>query len=269
MKSAYIFLLGLLLAASILGAAEKTPPLVAVEEGVFFDGIEGLLKKAPKTDGWQFTPDEPIVITEKITVPAGTVLDMLPCSVLEQMTTLAGEENQLRIELSALFTNYKHKNHLFSVFFLPIKDGIEPPEQPAEPDLNETEKAESDEPQEPESIIPTEILKQIKANKAPDLKKFQQIAEVTGDIHLIGRAGFLSKTNGSYTFSPDAFGQNIDSKQFMLLPNTMLATAEKEMAREPGKERYNVSGLVTVYKEKTYMLLRRANRTYTHGNFTP
>ncbi|OQY04419.1 MAG: hypothetical protein B6I25_06935 [Planctomycetales bacterium 4572_13] len=183
------------------------------------------------------------------------------------MTTLAGEENQLRIELSALFTKYKHTNHLFSVYFLPIKDGALPPEPEVVPD--EAENTEPDEPQEPESIIPTKILKQIKANKAPDLKKFMQIAEVTGDIHLIGRAGFLSKTNSSYTFSPDGFGRNIDSKQFVLLGNSMLAAAEKEMAREPGRERYSVSGLVTEYKGKIYMLLRRANRTYTHGNFTP
>ena len=266
MKSAYLLLPALLIAASVFGAAKKATPTVMVEEGAFFDSVEGLLKKKPNTDLWQFTPDEPIEITEKITVPAGTPLEMLPCSVLEQMTTLAGKENQLRIELSALFTQYKHTNHLFSVYFLPIKDGVAPPEPETVPDKT---KDTEPEPQEPESIIPTEILKQIKANKSPDLKKFQQIAEVTGDIHLIGRAGFLSKTNGSYTFSPDAFGRNIDSKQFVLLGNSMLATAEKAMAREPGRERYNVSGLITTYKGKTYMLLRRAKRTYTHGNFTP
>ncbi|MCD6174450.1 MAG: hypothetical protein J7K65_01610 [Planctomycetes bacterium] len=265
MKSAY--LLGLLITASVFGAVKKTP-MPFVEEGAFFDGVEGLLKKTPDTDSWRFVPDEPIVITDKITIPAGTPLEMLPCSVLEQMTTLAGEENQIHIELSALFTNYKHKNYLFSVYFLPIKDDTEPLESPAEPDPDKPEKAEP-EPQEPESIIPTEILKQIKANKAPDLKKFQQIAQVTGDIHLIGRAGYLSKANGSYTFSPDGFGRNIDSKQFILLGNSMLAAAEKQMAAEPGQERYSISGLVTEYKGKTYMLLRRANRTYTHGNFTP
>jgi len=265
MKSAY--LLALLIAASVFGAAQKPAPTVMVEEGAFIDGVEGLLKKEPKTDLWQFVPDEPIEITDKITVPAGTPLQMLPCSVLEQMTTLAGEENQLRIELSALFTRYKHSNYLFGVFFLPIKDGPAPPEPAPDAENDETENTEP-KAQEPDSIIPTEILKQIKANKAPDLKKFQQIVEVTGDIHLIGRAGFLSKTNGRYTFSPDGFGRNIDSKQFVLLGNSMLATAEKQMAREPGRERYNVSGLVTVYKGKTYMLLRRASRTYTHGNFT-
>ena len=265
MKSVY--LLVLLITVSVFGTAKKPSSPMIVEEGAFIDGVEGLLKKEPNTDLWHFVPDEPIEITDKITIPAGTPLEMLPCSVLEQMAGLADKENQLRIELSALFTRYEHSNYLFSVFFLPIKDGNTQPEPPAEPDSNESENVEP-EPQEPESIIPTEILKQMKANKAPDLKKFQQIAEVTGDIHLIGRAGFLSKTNDSYNFSPDAFGRNIDNTQFVLLPNSMLAKAEKEMAREPGRERYNVSGLVTVYKGKTYMLLRRAYRTYTHGNFT-
>lgn len=263
MKSVYLF--GLLIAASVFGAAIKTPSPVTVEEGAFFDGIEGLLEKDPDTYLWHFIPDEPIKITDEITVSAGRPLEMLPCSVLEQMTSLAGKEEELRIKLSALFTQYKHSNYLFSVFFLPIKDTVAPPEPNPETDPNNVQEPE---PQEPDSIIPTKILKQIKANKAPDLKKFQQIAEVTGDIHLIGRAGFLSKTNGSYRFSPDAFGRKINSKQFILLPNTMLAAAEKEMAREPGRERYSISGLVTEYKGKTYMLLRRANRTYTHGNFT-
>lgn len=262
-----VCILMLLVAASAFAAdkPEKKPvagPLV--EEGSFIDGVEGLLQKKADTDEWYFVPDEAIEITDKVTVPAGTQLKMLPCSVLEQMTGLAGEKKQLRVELSALFTRYKHDNYLFSVFFLPIKDADAAPQPDAE-----TDDAEKTEPEEPDSIIPSEILKQIKENKAPDLKTFQQIAEVTGDIHLIGRAGFLSKHDGRYTFSPDAFGRNIDSKQFLLLGNSMLARAERQMAREPGRERYNVSGLVTEYKGKTYMLLRRASRTYTHGNFTP
>ena len=254
---------GLLLAASAFGATKK--PVARVEEGAFFDGVEGVLKKAPEADNWQFVPDEAIEITEKVTVPAGTPLQMLPCSVLEQMATLTGDEDQIHIELSALFTRYRHRNYLFSVFFLPLE---EKKPAPKKPEKDEDEQKPATEPKE-DSIIPTEILKQMKANKAPDLKKFQQIAEVTGDVHLIGRAGFLSKTNGRFVFSPDGFGRNIDSTQFVLLPSGMLAAAEKQMAAEPGRERYSISGLVTEYQGKTYMLLRRANRTYTHGNFTP
>ena len=60
----------------------------------------------------------------------------------------------------------------------------------------------------------------------------------------------------------------INSTEFILLANHMRGDAEMQMMAEPGRERYNVSGLVTEYKGKTYMLLRRASRTYTNGNFT-
>ena len=255
-------------------ADEKPAPIPVIEDGFFIVNEPGLLKKEAETDQWTFTPDKPIEFTKKSIFPAGQPLPLLPCSVLEQMTGLAaGENNQLRVELSALFTEYKHKNHLFSVYFLPIQDDRaepatketetkEAPEKPAE------EKPAQAEPEE-ESIIPTDILKQIKANKSPDLKKFMQIAEVTGDTNLIGRAGYLSKNQKTPVFSPDAFGMKLDNKEFTLLPNSMLADVEKEMARRPGRQRFSVSGLVTVYKGQTYMLLRRANRTYTNGNFTP
>ena len=255
-------------------ADEKPAPIPVIDDGFFIVNEPGLLKKEAETDQWTFTPDKSIELCEKITFPAGNALPLLPCSVLEQMTGLAaGENNQLRVELSALFTEYKHKNHLFSVYFLPIQDGItepatqetetkEAPEKPAE------EKPVKEEPQE-ESIIPTDILKQIKANKSPDLKKFMQIAEVTGDTNLIGRAGYLSENKKTPVFQPDAFGMKVNNKEFTLLPNSMLADAEKELARTPGRQRFSVSGLVTTYKGQTYMLLRRANRTYTNGYFTP
>ena len=266
MRKTRIVVILAVLAGTWAFGAEK--PLPIIDEGFLLDGTEGLLKKDLKTDTWQFTPDEPIEISEKVIYPAQKPLELLPCSVLEQMAALAGEENELRVELSALFTQYKRRNYLFSVFFLPIQNDQAPPEPVPEPDTSESEKA-SPETEEPDSIIPANILKQIKANKAPDLKKFQQIAQVTGDVNLIGRAGFLLKSESQYNFSLDAFGRNIDNKQFVLLPCSMLERAERQMAREPGRERYNVSGLVTEYKGKTYMLLRRSSRTYTHGNFTP
>jgi len=269
MKILRISLLLVALTGVCAFAAEKTDekPAAAplVEEGSFMDGVEGLLQKDTETNLWYFTPDKPVEITEKVTVAAGTKLELLPCSVLQQMAGLAGKDNKLPIKLSALFTLHNHTNYLFSVFFLPIKDSSKPA-----PETEEKEPETAD-PQtdDPDSIIPTNILKKIKETKTPDLETFQNIAQVTGDVNLIGRAGYLSKKDGTYIFEPDAFGQNVDDTQFILLGNSALTAAQKEMAREPGRERYNVSGLVTTYNGKTYMLLRRASRTYTHGNFTP
>ena len=33
------------------------------------------------------------------------------------------------------------------------------------------------------------------------------------------------------------------------------------------RQRFRVSGIVTTFRGNTYMLLQRATRTYSHGNF--
>lgn len=235
-----------------------------VEEGIFFDGVEGLLKKRANIDVWDFTPSEPIKITEQRAFPANQSIQMLPCSVLEQMTELAGEENEIRVELSAFFTNHEHKNFLYSVFFLPLQVDKPALKEPQQPDK------QSDEPTAPakeDSILPTEILQQIKETKVADLKRFQSISKVTGDINLIGRTGYLTQKDGVIRFESDTLGMKLDDKQYLLLPNSTLAIAHFHEAHIPGKQRYNISGLVTEYKGKKYILLRRATRTFSHGNF--
>ena len=196
-------------------------------------------------------------------------LPMLPCSVLEQMTQLAGQENQLHIRLWAVFTEYKGKNHLFSVYFLPIGETPAPTENPQEQSpAEEKPEAKPAAEKKSDSIIPEDILKQIRSTQTPDLKKFEQIARVSGDMNMIGRTGYLQMRNGVRVFHPDGFGRNINQRSFVLLPNKMRADAEERMNLTPGKQRYTVSGLITTYKGQNYMLLRRAQRTFSNGNFT-
>ena len=254
-KFQYILLLSLLTAAWAWGEEKPT-----VEEGLLLDGVIGVVRKVADVDVWQFIPSEAAELSDKTPVPANKPLSLLPCSVLEQITTLAGDETEIEVRLWALFTEYNEHNYLFSVFFLPMSS------KPA----IKTEDNRDDEPAEKEeSIIPSEILKQIRSNTAPDLKRFEQVAKVTGDVNLIGRAGYLKQTGKLKYFQPDAFGHKVDPNQYRLLPCAMLKTAERNMTQSPGRQRYNVSGLVTVYKGRRYILLRRAVRTYTNGNFTP
>jgi hypothetical protein len=252
------------LAGTVFGAAKSANDgaEIRMEEGFFLDGTEGILEKNTTGDGWVFRPVEKIALTKKKEYPAGQALPMLPSGVLEQMTRLAGGETTLHVRLWAMATLYKHVNYLYAVFFLPLKAAEAPAE--AAPAKTET----SAPPATEDSIIPIEILKQIKASASPDLKKFQQVADVTGDINLIGRAGYLQGSGRQKVFAPDAFGQNMDLRQFVLLPGAALEEAEKEMNKAPGRQRYTVSGLVSTYRGQTYILLRRAERTYTHGNFT-
>ncbi len=235
-----------------------------IDEGLLLDGVEGVVRKVDKVDVWQFVPSEATALTDKITWPAGQTISLLPCSVLEQITTMAGEETEIEVRLWALFTAYDKHNYLYSVFFLPVKA------QPAETEDNNTEENGSDDNgDDDDSIIPADILNQIKETKTPDLDKFRQLAKVTGDVNLIGRSGYLKQEGKLKFFQPDAFGRKIDRSQYRLLPCGPLKSAERKMQQAPGRQRYSVSGLVTEYKGRQYILLRRASRTYTHGNFTP
>lgn len=238
-----------------------------VEEGLLLDGIEGVIRKVEKVDVWQFMPTEKVVLGEEVELVAGVPLSLLPCSVLEQIATMADDNHEIPVRLWAMFTEYQDNNYLYSVYFLPVKEQIVKPAETKNSDTEDT--ATKTKKTQKESIIPADILKQIKSNKTPDLKKFQQLAKVTGDVNLIGRSGYLKQTGKLKFFQPDAFGRNVDRNQYRLLPCNMLEAAERKMQQTPGRQRYTVSGLVTVYKGRQYMLPRRAVRTFTNGNFTP
>ena len=261
---------GVLTAAPDTDAISPDPATVPdpyVEEGFFFDGIEGVLVRTGNSDIWKFAPNEDVFITDERNYPAGKALPMLPCSVLEQMTEAAGNDTKMSVRLWALFTEYNKVNYLFGVYFLPLEETI----AQSLPAVDETQTDDTEEPAaEPErdSIIPENILKQIKSHKTPDLKKFQQISQVSGDLNLVGRSGHLIFKDDTRRFQPDAFGMKVDRTEYELLPSHMRGKAEMQMMTTPGRDRYNVSGLVTQYKGKTYMLLWRVARTYDHGNFS-
>lgn len=251
----------LMVAATITASACLAGAVV--DEGLLLDGVEGMIRKVEKVDVWQFVPSEAAVLTDEVTWPVGQAISLLPCSVLEQITLMAGDANEIEVRLWGLFTAYDNNNYLYSVFFLPVKT------QPAKTEDSTEGNGNGDNTDNEESIIPTEILSQIKATKTPDLKTFQQLAKVTGDVNLISRSGYLKQDGKLKFFQPDAFGRKINRSQYRLLPCGPLKTTERKMQQAPGRQRYSVSGLVTEYKGRRYILLRRAARTYTHGNFTP
>jgi hypothetical protein len=271
MKTAISFCFAAVLTGSVFGALKPAlkadPPEVRLSEGFFLDGIEGVLRKDADQQ-WSFDPQQKIRITEKKDYPAGRSLPMLPSSVLEQMVQMA-EGEPLHVRLWALATQYKRENYLYTIYFMPLKGGA-PAGRPAEPanDKDNQGSTQQTPAAEEESIIPMDILAQIKSDTAPDLQRFQKVAEVTGDVNLIGRAGYVQKSGQRFIFVPDAFGRNVDFRQYTLLPSGILESAEKELTKTPGRQRYTVSGLVTMFDGQPYMLLRRAERTFTHGNFT-
>lgn len=264
MKQLRWILSAAILAAAAMAAYAAPHKGRPVEEGYLVAGAEGRIVKDPNENRWVFYPA--VAITDgKGKLSAEKGVSLLPCSVLEQMVQLAGDEHSIEVRLWAMVTDCRAENYLYSLYFLPMKTPVEPsPPKPVEP-----EKPKAQETAEKESVLPSEILQMIEKNPIPDLKRLDELVVVTSDRNLIHRMGMIQGTEGDFSFKPDAFGQNIDEGVYHLLPCRALEEIQRNRQEALGRHRYIVSGVVTGFQGKNYFLLRRATRTFTHGNFTP
>ena len=250
------------LAACAGGAPQRGRP---VEEGYLAAGTEGRIAKEPNSLYWTFYPK--VEITDgKGVLPVDKGVSLLPCSGLEQMVQLAGEAGTLDVRLWAMATEYRGANYLYSLYFLPMRATEDAAAKPAEPAAPAAPKAESG---EKESVLPSEILQMIQRNRVPDLKRLDELITVSSDRNMIHRTGVMRGAEDGFVFAGDAFGQNVGQGAYRLLPSRALETMERTMQRTLGRQRYVVSGVETGFEGTEYLLLRRAVRTFTHGNFTP
>ena len=88
------------------------------------------------------------------------------------------------------------------------------------------------------------------------------------DSILSDRTGFIKKTaDGKWIFEFDAVGRNTSKVTLDLLPCQTLAAAERKQGKIPGEIRFKISGIVTKYQDRYYLLLQTVNRVYSYGNF--
>jgi len=100
--------------------------------------------------------------------------------------------------------------------------------------------------------------------KLPDIQSYARSA----DSVYVDRTGFLvTQENGRLLFVPDALGRNVTKLSLRLLPCAMLELAELKQAAEPDKIRFKIAGIITKYKGENYLLLEKATRAYSYGNF--
>ena len=77
----------------------------------------------------------------------------------------------------------------------------------------------------------------------------------------------VEQDEGRFKFVPDALGRNVQKLSLHLLPCAALELTELKKAAEPETVRFKIAGIMTKYKGDNYLLLERAKRTYSHGNF--
>lgn len=255
-------------------------------------------------DRWSFEFDSDVSDGRGL-IKAGASLEILPSSILERMIADANKDsntspvrsktsetttippkqisNGASYRLWGKVTQYRGKNFIFPNYFLPLADTKEPnlptsqkpPQQEGRPKINE-----------PNDVltIPKELI-----DKLPDRKKRidhttreqngiestdKTRSKLKQDYILADKCGFIresgqetAKSWRQVSFVPDAIGRTEAKTSLSLLPCQALEQAQRKQSAAPEALRFKAAGIVTKFKGKDYLLLQRATRVYSHGNF--
>lgn len=272
----HILILFLALSATVLlqaAAGAEKPKTRPLPEGLELRQVEGVARLNEKTKAWRFSPLTTLT-SRGLTIVSETELTILPSSALEKILSYAGTENQVQVRIDAVVTQYQDGNFLFIFDAAPLKGSSETDKQPDSPKPTEAEmknvlRAAAD-PNE-SSVIPPDILKRMKPAQKTDFARMAQTAPaaVKEDTMLVSRTGRFVRLGPAGEFVLDGFGRNVSEQSFVLLPCRTLEQVEQQHRQSLERLRFRVSGVLTTFRGRTFLLLQGASRTYTHGNFTP
>jgi hypothetical protein len=229
---------------------------------------------------------------------AGTRLELLRSSALERMVADVSKISNFKSEISdspplvaptyflnGRVTKYKGRNFIFPNYFLPLQ-----------PEKSKVQIPDSNAPasrwvmalDEPNDVLamPPDIIEKLRVRreketsgaKAPrdepqrpvedaNAAKAMRYAQSPDSILVDRTALLVQRSQGGLVFSLDALGRNIQHVALRLLPCEALELAEREQSAEPEPVRFRIAGIVTTYKGDSYLLLQKAIRIYSHGNF--
>ena len=124
--------------------------------------------------------------------------------------------------------------------------------------------------------MPREVMEKLRLKRsalsvlrsAKDAEQSTQNTTRSTNLVLVDRTALLVKQDDDrLVFVLDALGRNIQKLSLNLLPCAALELTELKQAAEPEPLRFKIAGIVTKYKGQDYLLLEKATRTYSHGNF--
>lgn len=270
--------------------AEIIPETPLLRDGFAIMRVDGDLIGPDSNDVWFFELSSD-VNDYRAVIKAGTRLELLPSSALERMTVDKKMRTTAAYRLwNSRVTKYRGRNFIFPNFFLPLGKVKKPPQKQD----SSTDTVSKPEPRreiavdDPNDVLamPQEIIEKLRARRenpstplrvkketrpfmpsgdeAPDAQLYTQSAD---SVFVDRTALLVEEDEGRLTFVPDALGRNVQKLSLHLLPCAALELTELKQAAEPDKVRFKIAGIMTKYKGKNYLLLERATRTYSHGNF--
>lgn len=262
------------------GTARQTP----LGDGFILTGVNGTVSSPDSNEShyrWFFEFDSDIS-DDKGRVDAGTGLELLPSATLEKMTTDVEKRSNANYRLWGRVTRYKGKNFIFPTYFLPLGKTNKPQSKQSQGTQQQEFKPAINEPNDA-LTVPREIIEKLKARKIVRPAQLRKGLELERDSVLVDRTALLvrqarkdvraqeprtiSNLCAYDLFVLDALGQNVQQVSFGLLPCEALERAEQQQSAEPDTLRFKIAGIVTKYKGRQYLLLHRARRVYSHGNF--
>ena len=95
----------------------------------------------------------------------------------------------------------------------------------------------------------------------------QEELQLKQDTIFANRAGRVAVKNGVMFSRRMRLGRGVEKFAIKLLPCQKLEDAMAQVRSESNPVRFNVAGILTRYKGEQYLLLQKATRMYSYGNF--
>jgi hypothetical protein len=261
-KRIAISILAFLSCTALCGGAARQTPL---RDGFGLTGVDGELSSV--NGKWFFRFDSE-VSDDAGQIDAGAVVELLPSTALEKITTDAQKRAEASYRLWGNVTKYKGSNFIFPIYFLPIS-AAEGQIKPEGSSTSQQQKAKIaiNEPND-ELAMPEEIVGKLKTRRILRHEELKMGLQLKQDSILADRTALLDKrADDQSEVILDAIGRNIPQISFRLLPCEVLERAQREQSVEADPVRFKIAGILTQYKGEYYLLLQKAIQAYSHGNF--
>ena len=233
----------------------------ALRDGFVLSGVDGKLTVAAGNGKYFFQFEEDIN-DDRVAIKSGVEVELLKSSALEKIIADANSRKAKNYRLWGKITTYRDKNFIFPIYFLPISE----PEAVDDPNSAQSDKVAVNESNDILEI-PEEIVAKLTRRKIIQVEELEAGLELKQDSMLVDRTGFICETDGEMRFVLDALGRNLSEISFPLLKGEILDLTEQQQAVWPDRLKFKAAGIVTRYKGEYYLLLQRATRSYSYGNF--
>ncbi len=240
-------------------AARRTSRKFPLKEGFVLKGIDGKLSYDRSRDRWSFELDQDLSDGYGL-IKAGAKVRLLESAMLEKMVDIhqANDVNDFRLWATTI--RYRSRNSFYPLYFLPLSAGTqrqaEKPQTPQADDAND-------------GILPEDVMEKLEPVRAITTEQVSQAIASDEDAMLINRTGFIvyDRKNSRYVFKLDSLGRKVDDTMFILHRSHVVEYIRYQQRRSLSPVRFDVSGRITKFGDKRYILIHSATEAKNFGNF--